>query len=195
MGVDILTASGHKGILGPLGTGLLYVAEEIADHIHPLRYGGTGTDGSIEIQPTTIPDKFESGNLNVPGIAGLYAGIKFLNSEEGSAAHHRQEELSQLFLDGILGIDRVQLQGSRSAENRIGVFSFLIDGLGCHEASSILDSNWSVQTRAGLHCAPLVHRALGTAAANGTVRVSLGPFNTRQHIETAVEAISRLASI
>ncbi len=195
MGVDILTASGHKGIMGPLGTGVLYVGENIADQIHPLRYGGTGTDGSLEFQPTTMPDKFEAGNLNVPGIAGVKAGIEFLNCDEGSSAGLRREELAQLFLQGILGIDGVKLQGMPSPENRIGVFSFTIEGLECHEASSILDSNWSVQTRTGLHCAPLIHRALGTESSGGTIRLSLGLFNTGSQIETAIDGIAQLAAM
>lgn len=195
IGVDLLAAAGHKGILGPLGTGVLYVRDEVAEAVQPLRYGGTGTDGSIEFQPTNTPDKFESGNLNVPGIAGVNAGIKFLNSDEGKAAHGQLAMLSKFLLDGILSLDRVSLQGSPSAKNRIGVFSISIEGLDCHEASSILDSNWSVQTRSGLHCAPLLHRSLGTAELNGTVRLSLGPFNTRQHIETAIDAISQLAAM
>lgn len=194
LGCDILAAPGHKGLLGPLGTGVLYVADEISDAITPLRYGGTGTDGSIEIQPTKVPDKFESGNLNVPGIAGINEGIKFLNSEEGKSAHDCRCELSKILLDGIQGIDGITLFGSPTFENRVGVFSISIEGLDCHDVASILDTNWSIQTRSGLHCAPMIHRTLGTEAQHGTVRLSIGLFNTRQQIDTTIDALSQLAA-
>ena len=193
LGCDILTAPGHKGLMGPLGTGIMYVRDKIAGEIDPLRYGGTGTDGSVEVQPTKTPDKFESGNLNVPGIAGIQAGIKFLNSEEGLAAHANWLELSTMMLDGILATEGVKLQGLRTMENRIGVFSVSIDGFDCHEASSILDSNWSVQTRSGLHCAPLVHRKLKTEEQSGTIRLSVGLLNTKNQIEIALGALQELA--
>ncbi len=194
LGCDILASSGHKGLMGPLGTGILYVADRIAPDILPLRFGGTGTDGSVEFQPTQVPDKFESGNLNVPGIAGINQGIRFLNSEDGKSAQSRRKELSQILLDGIQSIDGISLQGPHSLENRVGVFSISIAGIDCHEASSILDTNWSIQTRAGLHCAPLIHRALGSESQHGTVRLSVGLFNTFEQVQITIDALSKLAS-
>ena len=193
IGCDILAAPGHKGLLGPLGTGILYIADDVAAQIAPLRFGGTGTDGSVEIQPTKTPDKFESGNLNVPGIAGINAGIKFLNSEEGKAALENCHVNSQLLLDGLLSIDGVKLQGHPTLENRMGVFSISINGFDCHEASNILDSTASVQTRAGLHCAPLVHRAMKTEEQGGTIRLSVGLFNNKEQIEKTVAAVGELS--
>ncbi|MDG1873444.1 MAG: aminotransferase class V-fold PLP-dependent enzyme [Mariniblastus sp.] len=193
LGCDILAAPGHKAIMGPLGTGILYVSEEIAHRISPLRYGGTGTDGSVEIQPTKIPDKFESGNLNVPGIAGINAGIRYLTSEEGNTKHEIWKSNSKTLLDGLLSIDGATLQGNATMQNRIGVFSISIPGFDCHEASHILDDVASVQTRAGLHCAPLLHRALNTEGQGGTIRLSVGLFNTEQQIEVAIKAITQLA--
>ena len=193
LGCDILAAPGHKGLLGPLGTGILFVSDAAAAAVKPLRFGGTGTDGSVEIQPTKTPDKFESGNVNVPGIAGVNAGIKFLTSDAGLAAHENWELNSKLLLDGIVSIENVLLQGPKTTENRIGVFSVSIAGLDCHEASSILDSNFSVQTRSGLHCAPLVHRSMGTEKEHGTLRLSVGLFNSKKQIEKAVEALEELA--
>ena len=190
---DMLAAPGHKGLLGPLGTGFLYVTEHIAEQIRPLRFGGTGTDGSIEIQPEKVPDKFESGNLNLPGIAGLNAGIKFLVSDEGKLAHERWLANSSLLLEGINSIEGVTLQGRADMHNRIGVFSISIDGFDCREASGILDSNWSIQTRAGLHCAPMIHRALGTEDQGGTLRLSAGMFTTKEHVEAAVDAIKEMS--
>lgn len=194
IGCDILVAPGHKGLLGPLGTGVLYIAEDVASEILPLRFGGTGTDGSVEIQPTKIPDKFESGNLNVPGIAGINAGIKFLKSEDGKTALENCHKNSKRLLDGLLSIKGLELQGHSTMENRLGVFSFTINGFDCHEASNILDSTASVQTRAGLHCAPLVHRAMKTEEQGGTIRLSTGLFNTEEQIEKTIEAMNELAS-
>lgn len=192
LGCDILAAPGHKGLLGPLGTGILYVSDDVVSEITPLRYGGTGTDGSVEIQPTKTPDKFESGNLNVPGIAGINAGIKFLKSDAGKEAHANWLANSKLLLDGILSTKGVTLQGNPTMKNRIGVFSISVDGLDCHEASNILDCSASVQTRAGLHCAPLIHRAIGTEEQHGTIRLSVGLFNTKEQIEKAIEAVGNL---
>ena len=193
IGCDILAAPGHKGILGPLGTGVLYIADEVADQIAPFRFGGTGSVGSKEFQPMKVPEKFEAGNLNVPGIAGLNAGIKFLKSEKGLAAHENLKRLSQLMLDGVESLKGVSLQGNASSENRIGVFSLSIDGFDCHEAAGVLESGAQIQTRAGIHCAPLLHRALGTEASGGTLRLSLGCFNTAAEIEKALEVIAEIA--
>lgn len=193
MGCDILAAPGHKGLLGPLGTGILYFADEVADAITPLRFGGTGTDGSIELQPTKVPDKFESGNLNVPGIAGVNAGITFLRSDNGRSADAQRQSLSKLMLDGINHIEGVTLQGLSTMDNRVGVFSISIEGLDCHDAASILDTNWSIQTRAGFHCAPLIHRTLGTEIQHGTLRLSVGLLNTQAQVEQTIEALGQLS--
>ena len=192
LGCDFLAAPGHKALLGPLGTGILFVAGDAADIVTPFRYGGTGS--SYENQPTKTPDKFESGNLNVPGIAGLKAGIDFLTSAEGKVAHETMTHNSELLLSQLLKIDGVKAQGHHTLKNRVGVFSIAIAGFDCHEATNILDSVAGVQTRAGLHCAPLLHRALGTEPTGGTLRLSVGCFNTAQQIEKTVTAISELVS-
>jgi len=194
IGCDILAAPGHKGLLGPLGTGILYCHDRIVDQIRPLRFGGTGTDGSVEVQPTKAPDKFESGNLNVPGIAGLKAGITFLTSDHGQQAHADWVSNSQMLLDGLKSIDGISLQGPIDFDSRIGVFSIRVNQFDCHDLSSILDSNWRIQTRSGLHCAPLVHRALGTEPAHGTLRLSVGLFNTSTQIEKTIDALTQLAT-
>lgn len=192
LGCDFLAAPGHKALLGPLGTGILFVASDVADEVTPFRFGGTGS--SVEIQPTKTPDKFESGNLNVPGIAGLKAGVDFLTSAEGKAAHDSMVRNSELLLSQLLKIDGVEVQGHHTKKNRVGVFSISIKGFDCHEVTNILDSVAGVQTRAGLHCAPLLHRALGTESAGGTLRLSVGCFNTAQQIEKTIAAISELVS-
>ncbi|MFT5299718.1 MAG: cysteine desulfurase/selenocysteine lyase [Mariniblastus sp.] len=193
IGCDVLTAPGHKALMGPLGTGVLYCNDRAGEAIEPLRFGGTGSDASLNEQPTSRPEKFEAGNLNVPGIVGLGAGIDFLNSQSGEVAHSRWNEQSKRLLGEILGINGVNLQGPLQHDARIGVFSLAFENFDCHDVASILDSNFGIQTRAGLHCAPLLHRQLGTESSHGTVRVSLGLFNTEAQIQSFVNAIRQLA--
>jgi cysteine desulfurase / selenocysteine lyase len=193
LGCDILASSGHKGLLGPLGTGLIYLSDRVVNSVDPLRFGGTGTEGSIEFQPDQMPDRFESGNLNVPGIAGVHAGIRFLNSTEGLELRARRYVNATRLLQGILKIPGVEIHGAKEMDHRIGVFSFNISGWDCHEVASILDANWAIQTRAGRHCAPLIHRALGTESEHGTVRLSVGLFTTLAQAEMVLESIAKLA--
>ena len=194
LGCDVLTAPGHKGLLGPLGTGVLYVADALADEIRPLRFGGTGGASSEEVQPTSMPEKFESGNLNVPGIAGLKAGIEFLISDDGASAKETWNTNSQILLEGLLAVDGVTLHGHNKMDDRVGVFSLGLAGFDCHEAASVLETVAGVQTRAGLHCAPLLHRTLGTESTGGTIRLSVGFFNTDAQIQTTLAAISEIAN-
>ena len=193
LGCDILASSGHKGLLGPLGTGLIYLSDRIVNSVNPLRFGGTGTEGSVEFQPEQMPDRFESGNLNVPGIAGVHAGIRFLNSTEGLELRARRHANATRLLQGIREIPGVQIHGPKEMDQRIGVFSFNISGWDCHEVASILDANWAIQTRAGRHCAPLIHRALGTEPDHGTVRLSVGLFTTLEQSDLVLESIAKLA--
>jgi cysteine desulfurase family protein len=193
LGCDILASSGHKGLLGPLGTGLIYLSDRIVNSVNPLRFGGTGTEGSVEFQPEQMPDRFESGNLNVPGIAGVQAGIRFLNSTEGLELRARRHANATRLLQGIREIPGVQIHGPKEMDQRIGVFSFNISGWDCHEVASILDANWAIQTRAGRHCAPLIHRALGTEPDHGTVRLSVGLFTTLEQADLVLESIAKLA--
>ncbi|MDE0936748.1 MAG: aminotransferase class V-fold PLP-dependent enzyme [Mariniblastus sp.] len=193
LGCDILASSGHKGLLGPLGTGLIYLSDRIVNSVNPLRFGGTGTEGSVEFQPEQMPDRFESGNLNVPGIAGVHAGIRFLNSTEGLELRARRHANAARLLQGIREIPGVQIHGAKEMGQRIGVFSFNISGWDCHEVASILDANWAIQTRAGRHCAPLIHRALGTEPDHGTVRLSVGLFTTLEQADLVLESIAKLA--
>tara|TARA_B110000495_G_scaffold75997_1_gene65168 strand:- start:3544 stop:4719 length:1176 start_codon:yes stop_codon:yes gene_type:complete len=193
LGCDILASSGHKGLLGPLGTGLIYLSDRIVNSVNPLRFGGTGTEGSVEFQPEQMPDRFESGNLNVPGIAGVHAGIRFLNSTEGLELRARRHANATRLLQGIREIPGVQIHGPKEMDQRIGVFSFNISGWDCHEVASILDANWAIQTRAGRHCAPLIHRALGTEPDHGTVRLSVGLFTTLEQADLVLKSIAKLA--
>ena len=191
---DILAASGHKGLLGPLGTGILYCSEQVAANMRPLRFGGTGSAVGMDQQPDELPEKFEAGNLNVPGIVGLHAGLDYLVSEEGRERSAMQERLKQKMLEGILQIDGLRMHGPDNPHDRTSVFSVSFEQMACSEVSATLDANWSIQTRAGLHCAPLLHRAIGTEPIGGTVRLSIGLLNTEQEIDLALGALTEIAS-
>ena len=194
LGAHLLAAPGHKGLLGPLGTGLLYIAPGVESQLASLRQGGTGTQSNEDRQPDTLPEKYEAGNLNVPGLVGLGAGIAFLQ-ERGIGEIRRHEcELTNRMLYGLAEISGVTVFGPRDQQQRVGVVSVTIKGYDAREAAALLDAQYNVQTRAGLHCAPLMHEALGTAKTGGTLRFSPGPFTTPEEIEAAVTAIAEIAA-
>ena len=189
LGCDLLAAPGHKGLYGPLGTGVLYLNPGITDQVAPLRLGGTGVSSGEVQQPTTMPEKFEAGNLNAPAIAGLAAGLEFLKTEQGQAAKENSLRCSELFLQGLQTIDGLTLHLPESVDHRIGIFSISVDGLGPHEVANLLDLTGQVQVRSGLHCAPLLHRQMRTFDQGGTVRFSIAVFTTPAEIERAVEVL------
>ena len=191
VGIDLLAAPGHKGLMGPLGLGFLYVSPKLESELRPTRQGGTGTESESVAQPNRAPAKFESGNLNVPGIIGLGAGIKFLNEQSAQADSESLEELTAMVLDGISSIDRVQ---TYSNANACGIVSFNIDGHDPREVSAMLDSIGQVEVRSGLHCAPWMHRALGTISIGGTVRASFGHFNTANDVNNLIKLIRMIAT-
>ncbi len=192
--VDLLAAPGHKGLLGPLGTGLLVIAPNFETRLQPLKYGGTGSHSELDTQPEEMPDRYEAGNLNVGGIVGLLAGIEFL-AQQGieSVCTHTQQRLTQL-LDGLQNVEHLRLFTPSVIAQRAGLVSLQIDGYDPQELAVALDAGYRIQARAGLHCAPLVHRALGTLEQGGTVRLSPGVFTTQQQIDTTVQALRELAA-
>jgi selenocysteine lyase/cysteine desulfurase len=192
MNCQILAAPGHKGLLGPMGTGLLYLSPAIVDEVSPLRFGGTGSQSVDATQPTEMPLRFEAGSLNVPAIAGLGEGVKFVHSEVGQTMQEHTEELMQELRDGLVGINGVKIYGPADKSQRTGVTSIAIEGMDSHTVASVLDINFEIQIRSGLHCAPLLHKRLGTAEL-GLVRFSPGPFNTSVDMEFAVGAIVEIA--
>jgi cysteine desulfurase / selenocysteine lyase len=190
LGVDLLAAPGHKGLLGPQGTGFLYIAPHV--NLEPILFGGTGSRSDLEDMPDFAPDRYEAGTLNTPGIAGLGAGVEFLIERGvGEVRAHELALLAQL-MDGLEAIDGVTLHGPRDPERKTGVVLFTIDGVDPAEIGDRLDSEFGIAVRVGLHCAPGAHRAMGTFPLGG-VRVSPGYFNTAEDIERAVEAVSRIA--
>lgn len=193
-GIDVLAAPGHKGLLGPLGTGLLYIRPGMEARMRPLREGGTGTRSHEPQQPSDMPDRFESGTHNAIGIAGLLAGSKWLRTRgiKEIAAHER--DLSRAFLEAIQPISGLSVQGPAGAEERVGVVSFRLEGYDPQELSAALESGYGILTRSGIHCAPLLHKAMGTLQHGGTTRVSFGPFVTADQVGAAASALTELAA-
>ena len=192
--VDLLACAGHKGLLGPLGTGLLYVRPGVERRLRSLRQGGTGTRSEDDSQPETLPDKYESGNHNVPGLVGLEAGLGWLQATGVATVHARETERTGDLLDGLRSIDRIALFGPDQVEQRTGVVSLTLAGYEPQILATILDEHFGIQARAGLHCAPRIHGRLGTLPAGGTLRLSVGPFTTREHVDAAVRALREIAA-
>lgn len=194
LSADLLACSGHKGLLGPLGTGLLYLRPGVEQQVRSFRQGGTGTQSEDDRQPESLPDKFEAGNLNVPGLVGLEAALAFLQERGVVAQTAHERNLMQRLFDGLADIPAVRVHGPASALDRVGVVSISVPDYDPQELATILEQGWRIQTRAGLHCAPGAHQALGTLASGGTVRFSVGPFNTRDDIDATVQALREITS-
>jgi cysteine desulfurase family protein len=184
--IDLLAAPGHKGLYGPQGTGLLYVAEHVA--LTPLLAGGTGTNSTSEDQPDTVPEGFESGTHNLPGIAGLLAGMEFVMEQGVAAIGAHERSLVSYAVELLQGIPQVTLHCPSDPAIRGSVLSFTIAGKDPTEVAFELDQYFDIAVRAGLHCAPRAHRTLGTFPG-GTVRMSPGWFTTREDIAKFADAV------
>jgi cysteine desulfurase/selenocysteine lyase len=189
---DLLAAPAHKGLLAPLGTGILYVAPDLHRDLLPLRYGGTGTRSEDDLQPDSLPDKYESGNHNLPGLAGLSAAAGWIRQRGVESLAQHERALVARLLEGLAQIDGVRLYGPRDLQARVGVVSFTVDGYDPQEVAALLDAQYRIQTRAGLHCAPRMHRHLETLTTGGTVRISVGPFVEPEDIDAAVQAVREI---
>ncbi|HBS28624.1 MAG TPA: hypothetical protein DEB06_04035 [Phycisphaerales bacterium] len=221
LGADLLAFPGHKGLLGPSGTGGLSIRPGVELRLATVREGGTGSQSDLDVQPETMPDKYEPGSVNAMGLIGLSEGVQFLNEFRfaglvGIAALRAHEVALMHELLSTLGfiptpsppggglgrgtpalaresgsIPGLTLHGPLDPSRRVGVFTFSIDGLDPHEAAAILESEFGVLARAGIHCAPLAHRALGST---GALRLSLGPFLTVDDVRHAAGALRELAA-
>ncbi|MCB6992653.1 aminotransferase class V-fold PLP-dependent enzyme [bacterium 210820-DFI.6.37] len=190
MRIDLLAFPGHKCLYGPQGTGGLYVRPGIS--LKTLKQGGTGSRSELLRQPEDLPDKYESGTLNVPGIAGLGAGIQFLLQEGQEKIEAREAELTNMLIDGLRSIDGVRLYGPKGPV-RGPVVSLTIDGYDPQDISIYLDQVFDIAVRSGLHCAPDAHRTIGTLEKGGTVRISPGYFTTEEEIAMCVEGIGAIS--
>lgn len=191
MGLDIVCFTGHKGLMGPQGTGGLAVAEGI--DVAPWAMGGTGVHSFDPLQPLEWPTRLEAGTLNGHGIAGLSAGLDFIEAQggvEAIAAHERS--LAERFLAGVREIPGIALYGAFDQPVRSAIVSLNVGDIDSAEISDALMQGWGIATRPGAHCAPLMHRALGTER-QGVVRFSFGYFNTTEEVDTAIDALCDLA--
>ena len=188
--IDLLAFSGHKGLFGPPGTGALYISERV--DLDSLREGGTGSRSESEEQPTDLPDKFESGTVNCAGIAGLGAGLKFIFKEGRKKILGHEQLLTERLLEGLSHVPRVTVYKVKDRSEQAPVVSFNLEGSTPGESGTILDQAFDIKVRTGLHCAPAVHRTIGTFPL-GTIRVSPGYFNTREEIDFTIEAIKKIA--
>jgi cysteine desulfurase family protein len=193
--VDLLAAPGHKGLLGPTGTGVLYIRPGIERNLRPLRCGGTGTQSDEDRQPDELPAKYEPGIHNIPGLAGLGAAVDFLQESSVDAIHAHHARLTQRLLDGFNAIAGVTVHGPQTAASRTSVISITVEGYDPQELAAVLDSTQSIQCRAGFQCAPRMHEALGTAANGGTLRLAPGYSTTLEEIDIVIETLHTVASV
>jgi cysteine desulfurase family protein len=190
--IDLLAAPGHKFLMGPLGTGFLYLRPGMEKWVRPVREGGTGSVSELDRQPDFLPDKYESGSHNAPGILGLLEGVNWVLDQTVEKLHLHDRDLVRTFIDNTLRLPGLQIVGPRGVANRIGVFSVRVEGFSPQELSAVLESHFGLLTRSGLHCAPHAHRTLGTLEIGGTTRLSFGPFLSVQDVKFAADAIAEL---
>lgn len=191
--IDLLAAPGHKALLGPLGTGFLYIRPGLENAVRTIREGGTGSVSELAVQPDFLPDKYEPGSHNAIGIIGLSEGVRWVAEQTVERLAEHETDLVRVFLDGVSEVEGLTYFGPRGVRNRIGVFSVRIDGYDPHELSAVLEANYGILTRSGIHCAPLAHAAIGTAESGGTTRFSFGPFLTKQDVKYATDALAEIA--
>jgi selenocysteine lyase/cysteine desulfurase len=191
-GIDLLAAPGHKALLGPSGTGFLYLRPGMEKMVRPLKEGGTGSLSEEPRQPDLMPDRYESGSLNAIGIVGLLEGVKWVQAQGVEQLAALDRDLVRVFIDGVSGIDGLSYFGPQGIRDRIGVFSVRLEGMPAAELSGLLEKSYGILTRAGMHCAPLVHRAIGTAHIGGTTRFSFGPFLSKQDVKFATDALAQI---
>jgi len=191
LGIDLLAFPGHKGLLGPLGTGGLYIRPGLEDRLDPLREGGTGSRSDEDVQPTTLPDKFEPGSGNTLGIAGLNEGVAWLLERGIEAMRAHEVRLMGRMLQGLSLLEStgLRLLGPRAPEDRVGVFSVVHPGLRPYELATVLEHEFGVQARAGIHCAPRAHATFGTVEREGAVRFSFSPFTTEVDVDRLLTAL------
>ena len=195
--IDALAFTGHKGLRGPQGIGGFLIRNELAGQIEPLLSGGTGSASHSEEVPAFLPDRFEPGTPNIPGILGLHAALCDLEKQSMEDIREYELMLTQYFIDGILNMDPeekfLRVIGKRNTENRCAVVSVQTLHMDMAQAAFDLDDTYGIMTRVGLHCAPNAHKTLGTYP-EGTLRFSFGPENTKADVDTALRALAALTN-
>lgn len=191
MNIDILCFTGHKGLMGPQGTGGIYVKEGIA--INSLFMGGTGYDTFAKEHPKKMPEVLEAGTLNSHGICGLNAGIEFINSTGMNIIHKKEIDLVNKLYEGLKLISGVEVYGNFTEKERCGIVSINVKDFQSSKVSQVLEEEYGIVTRASGHCAPLVHEVLGTRE-QGMVRFSISYYNTEEEIDFTIKAVSEIVT-
>lgn len=189
MNIDLLALPGHKGLLGPMGTGFLYVRDGL--ELEPLLLGGTGTSSKDRIQPKEMPEGYEAGTVNAPGIVGLGCSVEMLLENGIKSIHEYEEVLTRMLDESLRNMKNVTVYGVEDCAKKAGIVTFNIRGKSCEQVADELSEIYGIAGRAGFHCAGLAHKTIGTWET-GALRLSVGPFNTKAQIKTAIEAVNRI---
>lgn len=191
-GIDFLTFTGHKGLQGPPGIGGLVIGDHVdISQIEPLMRGGTGGQSELELQPESLPDRFESGTPNIVGVAGLHAGIRWLMDRGVHTIREHEMELTRTIINGLSSIPNIKLYGTGDLEQRTAIVSFTATSKQVSEIGLRLDDDYGILVRVGLHCAPAAHRTIGTFPT-GTVRLAPGVFTTMDDVNRTIWAIEQV---
>lgn len=190
MGIDLLAFTGHKSLYGPTGTGGLYIREGL--NLKPLKFGGTGSSSGSEEMPDFLPDVYESGTLNAAGLAGLGAGVEFIERAGVEAIRAHEAGLTDAMLAGLRKINGVTIYGTGDSRRQTATVSIDMEGFVSSRLTEILDRTYGIMTRPGLHCAPAAHRTIGTYPC-GTLRISAGYFNTLDDVSLLIDALQSIS--
>lgn len=192
--IDFLAVPGHKGLMGPLGTGALYIRPGLEGDLRPILEGGTGSVSDLPVQPDFMPDRYESGSHNAIGLAGLSAALEWVLDESVEALRAHEVAMCEAFLTQARDVPGLHVYGPREAARRSAVFSVRLADMEPAELSALLEVEFGILTRSGLHCAPLAHRTIGTDRTGGTTRISLGGLNTTDDAVRCADALLKLAA-
>lgn len=193
MCIDVLVFTGHKCLMGPTGIGGSYVMDNVP--VRYTRYGGTGVRSAQKTHLEEFPYRLECGTLNIIGVAGLNAGVRWILEQGLDNLHNHEMSLWDKLREGLQQIAHVKTYCAEDTENQNAVISFNIDGFESGDVGTMLDVDYNIACRTGLQCAPMVHQGLGTDQIHGTVRLSIGPFNTDEHIEKTIRAVAEIAAL
>ncbi len=192
--IDLLAFTGHKSLLGPQGTGGLVIGDNVnPKELTPLKSGGTGSRSEFEYQPDFLPDKYESGTMNTVGVAGLAAGVQFVLDETVEKIRKKEKKLTKRFIEDASGISNLRLYGGCDEKRQTSTISFTMKNISQSEAGLILDEEYGILCRVGLHCAPSAHKTIGMFP-NGTIRFGMGYFNTQAEVDFALDALRKMVN-
>ncbi|MEW9121148.1 MAG: aminotransferase class V-fold PLP-dependent enzyme [Thermotaleaceae bacterium] len=187
--IDLLAFTGHKSLLGPMGTGGLILNWE--GEINPLKAGGTGGDSAYEYQPNHYPNRLETGTLNVSGIAGLREALRFIHGQGIDKIHQKEKDILSYAFERLQEVKDIIIYGPKDPEKIIGVISFNLKNISGEDVAYELDQEYGIMLRVGLHCAPNAHRLIGTEK-DGTLRIGIGYYNEKEHIDRLVDALKKI---